>query len=129
IHWRRVIRSADRAWKYLPPGALVEVSFEELVLEPEDTLKRLCAFLDLPFDPMMLDYGANLESLTEGMRGLEDVHQVLLSGKIEPRKSRQAQTTLTEGMVQTAWAIVGRRAAEFGYRPSGEIQWSRQSQL
>lgn len=34
----------------------VEVRFEDLVTRPADTLTELCDWLDLPFDPAMLDY-------------------------------------------------------------------------
>ena len=33
-----------------------EVRYEELVTEPEATLRRVCAFTELPFDAAMLSY-------------------------------------------------------------------------
>lgn len=34
----------------------LEVRYEDLVLDTEPTLRRICAFLDLPWHPAMLDY-------------------------------------------------------------------------
>jgi hypothetical protein len=34
----------------------IEVRYEELVSEPEKTLRAVCAFIELPFDPVMLTY-------------------------------------------------------------------------
>ena len=46
-----------------------EVRFESLVTEPRGTLERICAGLDLAFDPAMLDYHASApERLAEYRR-------------------------------------------------------------
>ena len=34
----------------------MEVRFEDLIMETEPTLRRICEYLDLPFDESMLDY-------------------------------------------------------------------------
>jgi hypothetical protein len=34
----------------------MEVRYEELVCEPEREIRRICAFIDLPFEPGMLAY-------------------------------------------------------------------------
>jgi hypothetical protein len=56
-------------------GALVEhyteVKYEDLVTEPESTLRRVSEFLDLPWDPVMLDYHETAEErLREKARDL-----------------------------------------------------------
>jgi Sulfotransferase family len=33
-----------------------ELRYEELVEDPEATLRRVCELIELPFDPVMLDY-------------------------------------------------------------------------
>lgn len=39
-----------------PSVPLIHVSYEQIVSKPEDTLKRLSDFLDVPFEPEALDY-------------------------------------------------------------------------
>ena len=63
--------AADWRWKTTlgrKVGAVVaehylELKYEDLVLDPERSLRRVCAFLDATFDPVMLDY--HLEASAE----------------------------------------------------------------
>lgn len=48
------------------------VRYETLVQEPEATARDLCEFLDLPFEPGMVDYGAAPGARGESARGLGD---------------------------------------------------------
>ncbi len=45
-------------WRALLPNRIVDVQYEDLVGEPEQTLKEVCAFLDLAWDPRMLDFAS-----------------------------------------------------------------------
>lgn len=38
------------------PGDVLEVRYEDLVTSPEQTLRTICTFLGIEFDPSMLDY-------------------------------------------------------------------------
>ena len=40
-------------------GHVIEVRYEDLVTAPEAALRRVCAFLDLPFEPRMLAWHEN----------------------------------------------------------------------
>lgn len=68
--WARRIRKARRQ------GARVrhylEVRYEDLVLDPEPTLRRVCDYVDLPWDPRMLAYHERaperLEEITRDLR-------------------------------------------------------------
>lgn len=42
-----------------PPRNLLQIGYEQLVSEPQTELERLCGFLDLDFEPGMIEYGAN----------------------------------------------------------------------
>lgn len=42
--------------RQLPPGAVVAVCYENLILRPEHELRRLCCRLGRPFDPGALDH-------------------------------------------------------------------------
>jgi len=66
--WRRRIRRARRQADSLP--AYIEVRYEDLVLEPEETLRDVCRFLELDFDPAMLSYH---ERAAERIAELSDV--------------------------------------------------------
>jgi len=48
-HWRQL----------LPAEHLLEVEYERLVVDPEGELRRMCAFLGLPYHPACLDFTGN----------------------------------------------------------------------
>ncbi|MFL5819908.1 MAG: sulfotransferase family protein [Solirubrobacteraceae bacterium] len=52
--WAKRIRVAREQGRRV--GHYTEVRYEDLVLEPEATLRRICAFVELDWDPAMLDY-------------------------------------------------------------------------
>ena len=51
--WHKKVRSA-RVQEHLMDHYL-EVRYEDLVADTEATLRRVCEFLELPFDPAMVD--------------------------------------------------------------------------
>lgn len=52
--WQRRISTAREHSGEL--NDYLEIRYEDLVAEPAETLTRICGFIDLPFDPAMLDY-------------------------------------------------------------------------
>lgn len=53
-HWASRVQAARRHAGDL--RRYLEIRYEDLLLNTETTLRRVCDFLDLPFDPAMLDY-------------------------------------------------------------------------
>lgn len=56
--WRDRILAARAQSATLAPGRYLELRFEDLIADPERALRRVCAFLELEFEPGMLDYHA-----------------------------------------------------------------------
>jgi len=54
--WRGRILAARAQAETLEPGRYLELRFEDLVREPEHWLRTVCDFLELPFEPEMLNY-------------------------------------------------------------------------
>ena len=52
--WRMAMVRGRRAGARLDADSYLEVRYEDLVMVPEAQARRLCAFLDEPFDPAML---------------------------------------------------------------------------
>jgi hypothetical protein len=65
--WRQNVEVGRRAASAL--RHYQELRFEDLVLRPETELKRLCAFLSLPYDAVMLDSGARGQARLERLQG------------------------------------------------------------
>lgn len=54
--WDLEVRSAQEFGASTARGRYRELRYEDLVVEPERHLREVCEFLDLPFEPGMLDY-------------------------------------------------------------------------
>ena len=53
--WRSRVSAGRAAGATLGPARYQEVRYEDLVTDPRPTVEGLCGFLDLAFDPAMLD--------------------------------------------------------------------------
>jgi hypothetical protein len=58
------------------------VRYEELTDDPATSLKGVCAFLDIDWEPAMLDYGAH--NNREPRKGLGDWREKIRSGQVQP---------------------------------------------
>ena len=61
--WRPFGSLLERAYPLGPTGGranlrYLEIRYEHLIADPERTLREVCAFVDLPFDPRMLPSSA-----------------------------------------------------------------------
>ena len=54
VGWNRGVKRALRLQRARPDSLMV-VRYEDLVREPEDSVRRVCAFCDLPYSPAYLD--------------------------------------------------------------------------
>jgi Sulfotransferase family len=57
--WRHRINRTRRAAKHMPD--YLEVRYEDLVADPEGTLRRICEHIELDYSPEMLDYHRRAE--------------------------------------------------------------------
>lgn len=64
-YWSNCVSTARRDGSSV--GGYLELRYEDLVLDPETQLRRICSFIKIPFFPSMLDYhdhaGERLEEL------------------------------------------------------------------
>ncbi|MGH8773893.1 MAG: sulfotransferase family protein [Jiangellaceae bacterium] len=56
LHWKLRVRRGMRSGLALPAGRYHEIRYEDLVTSPEESLRRLCQAIDLPFAAQMLDH-------------------------------------------------------------------------
>ncbi|HYX82694.1 MAG TPA: sulfotransferase [Gemmatimonadales bacterium] len=56
LWWSGMVTSAERGSSVLSAGQYLTIRYEDLIAQPEATLIRVTAFLDLPFAPAMLRY-------------------------------------------------------------------------
>lgn len=56
MYWRSRVSRGRKAGKALGSGRYLEVSYEDLVNDPETVVRQICEFLSLEFEPAMLQY-------------------------------------------------------------------------
>jgi hypothetical protein len=59
--WRKEVRDARELGRRVGPERYLEVRYEELVENPEQVARRVCAFAEIPFERAMLDYAGAVD--------------------------------------------------------------------
>ncbi len=88
-----------------PPARMCPIRYENLVQDSDRTARNLCAFLEIEFEPSMLDYGAAPNARGASTRGLGDPTTV----------ARESRPT-TQSLSKWAAAATGRPERVGGYR-------------
>ena len=104
--WRREVEGARRFGRERAAGRYLELRYEDLLADPELTLRELCGFLGLEFDPEMLGYHRS-----QGARALPD-HPRLVQ---PPTPGRRWQEQMAPDDAECFEAIAGELMAELGY--------------
>lgn len=115
--WKFALR---RMWKLIDryPGSVFSLRYEDLVGDPEEKVKELCAFLGIRFDPRVIEFYTKRPEVEELYRGSEDlmtVHKSLLHpisrSRIDTWKSRMGRRD-----IRVADLVAGRSADKAGYQ-------------
>ncbi|MFF5483360.1 sulfotransferase family protein [Streptomyces sp. NPDC012935] len=78
------------------------IRYEELTAEPERVTRDICAYLGLPWEPGMLDYGAQDHGTLRPQLG--DWSSTLKSGRIQPARTAHPDVELPERLAELARA-------------------------
>ena len=74
--WRRKIVRAHRVGTALGPKRYHEIHYEDLVANPERTLRAACEFLGLQYTSEMLDYHQRADELLGGLRHTDHIQGI-----------------------------------------------------
>jgi tetratricopeptide (TPR) repeat protein len=58
------VRVMDHWRSTLPPAALLDVAYEDLVHDPEGSVRRMLEFIELPWDPKCLEFHRNARTVS-----------------------------------------------------------------
>lgn len=125
-YWKQTVlttRASGQAW-----GRYLEIRFEDLVRDPERAIVEVCRFLDLDYDPRMLEYHRGAPTrLTEHRDRVQSDGTVIISheGRLRqqaltvhpPQSSRIGawRTDMTPDERRTFESIAGDALRELGY--------------
>ncbi len=107
-HWRAHVLAARTAAPRLG-DRMIEIRYEQLVSSPRAHLEQLCAFIGIPFDSAMLEYGDEPDALP---RHGQDVH----AREPVQEQLRSWREELTADDVSVIEFIVAELMDEAGYR-------------
>jgi hypothetical protein len=114
-HWKDRVRVGEAAGRRL--GARYHLlRYEDLVTDPEATLRTLCSFARLDFHPAMLDHRATSPAVIASTR-FPDAHSRLLQ-PLDP-EARSWRDELSAAQVEEVHRVIGDTLAELGYDVEG----------
>jgi hypothetical protein len=113
--WKWYVETAQSSGRDIGADAYQEIRYETLAAEPENSLRKVCDFLEVPFDPTMLDFHKGRTRRRIWGRRLTSKRAWL-----PPTPSlRDWRTHMSDRDVQLIEAITGERLQELGYELSG----------
>lgn len=125
LYWALRVETARRAGRWLGPHRYAEVRYDELVREPEPTLRRVCAFLSLPFRESMLEHQSSAVELVHtepNANEFRTLHLPLTPGL------RDWRTQLTADDLKSFEQVAGDVLEDFGYARSGDAGVTREAE-
>ncbi|HSM43855.1 MAG TPA: sulfotransferase, partial [Acidimicrobiia bacterium] len=113
VSWSRRVMAGRQAGTALGPDRYLESRYEDLIDDTEGAVRRICDFLDLPFDPAMLEYYTRAESVI-ATTAVPNRHLDIYK---PPTKGLQDwQRDLNDGQVARFEAIAGHALEALGYQ-------------
>ena len=108
--WAQRVRAGREAGSSLPEGRYLEIGYENLVEDAEGEIKKICDFLELDFDPGMLDY-------TERARDSVLPRASMYNPNVTrpPAKTRAWQESMRPSHVEMFEAVAGDLLTALGY--------------
>lgn len=80
LHWKSRTMAGRTSGLRLGPDRYLEVKYEDLVRDPEASLRRVCEWLGVPFDVRMLDHTESAKGI---LLGFEQAHANVVSKKVQ----------------------------------------------
>jgi hypothetical protein len=117
--WKGCIDAGRRAGRLIGPARYRELRYEDLLADPSDALRDVCAFFALEFDPAMLRYHERAAATIAGSRvGAEhrNLHRPLTAGL------RDWRTQMDAREVELFQAAVGGTLDALGYPLTGSAR-------
>lgn len=114
--WRLFVKKFRKMMEKYPDNHL-EILYEDLVRDPEQQMKKLCAFTTVPFSPEIFNFHTKEEETRKiyPSKLLEKFHSNLFK-KINPDKIGVYKKQLTESEIRIADFAAGKYAEMAGYQ-------------
>jgi hypothetical protein len=111
--WQKSVAAA-RAFSCQYPDQVIEVRYEDLCRQPEDTVQRICEFLDLSYRPQLLHRTSHYDEM-EKARSVSHFQKAFES--ISTDSIGKGRESLTDEQKRTVSHIIGENLVRLGYNP------------
>jgi hypothetical protein len=112
VSWKRRVNAGRGAGRELGPDRYLESRFEQLIDDTEGAVRRICDFIDLPFDSAMLTYYERAGDIV-ATTAVPDRHQDIY---LPPTKGlRDWRRELSDDQVARFEALAGDLLSDLGY--------------
>jgi hypothetical protein len=107
--WKEMVREGLALEALLPQEQIVRVRYEDLVNEPDRTMRSLCRALELPYEPDILR--------ADGFRppGYTASQHEMIGKRPDPSRATRWRTTLTPRQVEIFESVAADLLGQMGY--------------
>jgi hypothetical protein len=116
LRWRRNMNELRR-FERLYPHRVHRVRYETLLQQPDREVARLCAFLDVPYEPLEPEPVANGES-SPVVPDWELDWKGRATAPLDPSRIEAWRNEASEREIQLMECLMGRQLEALGYRPT-----------
>lgn len=112
MSWKRRVNAGRGAGQELGPDRYIESRFEELIEDTEGAVRRICDFIELPYEPAMLTYYERADDIVSST-AVPDRHKDIF---LPPTKGlRDWRRELSDDQVARFEALAGDLLNDLGY--------------
>jgi hypothetical protein len=112
LSWKRRVNAGREASQDLGPDRYIESRFEEVIDDTEGSVRRICDFIELPYDPVMLTYYERAGDIVS-TTAVPDRHKDIY---LPPTKGlRDWRRELSDDQVARFEALAGQLLSDLGY--------------
>jgi len=127
--WRIEVEEARELGRRVGPRRYLESRYEALVAEPESTVRTICAFAEIPFEPAMLDYAGavDVSAKPHQQRLLHPPTAAVRDwrAELEPREARAFEAIAGPLLSELGYELLDPPAREPGARGRARLAWYR----
>jgi len=110
VYWKRFVNEGRGAGAKLGPERYFELRYEDVLEDPERNVRKMCDFVELEFDPVMLRYFERTKTIS----GADETHHQNLS-KPPTKGLRDWREQMSRKDVELFEVLAGDLLSEMGY--------------
>jgi hypothetical protein len=116
--WLQRVRNNEQFFQDFNRGKKIQLAYEELATNPNDTIQKVCEFLDIKFVPDMIDYWKYEHYILSGNRGTKSLVETYKNSSQSSQKNPQDlsikldlswKTDLIEERLAQFYSIIGNK--------------------